>query len=364
MLRATDILNTWLAWAAKYERRLGAALFTFGFLTDFLTFGLLPVEVVNYIFLGYLVVAFSCALGAQVFSNEPSTAPYARRALSVVFPLGVQYAFGGLLSGFLVFYTAHSFILASWPFLLFVALIYIGNEYFRMYKHYFVFQMTLLFFCVYAYAVFALPLLVGALGPFIFLGSTFLAVVLFVAFVALLYHINRTRVKEGLRMLSLFCSCIVLVIVGAYFSGALPPVPLVLVSGGAYHEISRSHESYRALSEAPSPWYVIGPPVLHIKAGTDVYAFSAVAAPIRFGSVIVHRWERHDSAEGWVTESKIAFPIRGGREGGYRGYSIKSNPTEGAWRVSVETPTGQAIGRIRFDVVQVEKASTLEEQIL
>ena len=53
----------------------------------------------------------------------------------------------------------------------------------------------------------------------------------------------------------------------------------------------------------------------------------------------------------WISASRISFPIRGGREEGYRGFSQKSNVFPGSWRVYVETKDGQIIGRIRFDVV-------------
>ena len=42
--------------------------------------------------------------------------------------------------------------------------------------------------------------------------------------------------------------------------------------------------------------------------------------------------------------------IAGGREGGYRGYTIKQRVMPGDWRVDVETPEGRIIGRVSFRV--------------
>jgi len=48
--------------------------------------------------------------------------------------------------------------------------------------------------------------------------------------------------------------------------------------------------------------------------------------------------------------SSVTFPINGGRDGGYRGYTIKHNPEPGDWRVDINTSEGHLIGRITFKV--------------
>lgn len=352
-----------LTWAQKNERRLGAALFAVGFLTDFLTFGLLPVGVVAWFFLAYLGLAIACALGAHAFAVAPENAKWWRRTLHIVFPLGVQYAFGGLLSGFVVFYTAHSVVAASWPFLLFLALVYVGNEYFRMYKHYLVFQTTLLFLTLYAYAIFALPLVIGRMGPVTFLGSTALAAGVFAAFLLLLRLINEKRFRESARQIAGSSIGIVAVIMLSYFGGAIPPIPLALADSGVYHSLEKVPGGYTAAGEASRDWWDLRTPVVHTPPGELLYAYSAVAAPISFSSTVVHRWERLTDGK-WVTESRISFPIAGGREGGYRGYSVKESLAEGKWRVSVETPEGGVIGRMRFDVESVDALPALIEKTL
>lgn len=352
-----------LSWAQRNERKLGAALFAFGFLTDFLTFGLLPVGIVVWIFAAYLALAAVCALGAHAFAIVPENAQWWRRTLHIVFPLGVQYAFGGLLSGFVVFYTAHSVVAASWPFLLFLALVYIGNEYFRMYKHYLVFQTTLLFLTLYAFSVFALPLVIGRMGPLTFLGSTALAAGVFALFLYLLRLMNEKRFRESARQIAGSSAGIVAVIVLSYFGGLIPPVPLALADSGIYHSLVKVPGGYSVSGEAGQAWWDIRTPVVRTPPGELLFAYSAVAAPISFSSTVVHRWEREIGGK-WVTESRISFPIAGGREGGYRGYSAKEGLTPGKWRVSVETPEGGVIGRMRFDVESVDALPALIEKTL
>ncbi len=355
--------STLLSWAAKNERKLGAALFAIGFLTDFFTFGLLPVQVVSWFFAAYLTLAAVCALGAHAFAVVPENATWWRRTLHIVFPLGVQYAFGGLLSGFVVFYTAHSVVAASWPFLLFLALVYIGNEYFRMYKHFLVFQTTLFFFTLYAFSLFALPLVLGSLGPWIFLGSTVGALLLFGIFLFLLRSVNKKRFNESIRQITGSTILIVVLANAAYFTGAIPPIPLAMKDGGIYHSLVKVPGGYAVTGEPAPPWWDLRAPVVHEAPGELLYAYSAVAAPISFSSTVVHRWERNVNGK-WVTESRISFPISGGREAGFRGYSVKGDIAEGTWRVSVETPGGAVIGRIRFDVVRAAEPPALIEETL
>ncbi|MGB4076402.1 MAG: DUF2914 domain-containing protein [Minisyncoccia bacterium] len=356
------VFSNTLAWAAHNERKLGAGLFAFGFFTDFFTFGLLPVGIVVWIFSLYLVLAFAAAVGAYTFAREDAGSLW-KRALRISFPLLLQYAFGGLLSGLVVFYTAHSVVAASWPFLLMLALVYAGNEYFRMHKHLLVFQTTLLFFTLYACSVFVLPILVGTIGPLVFLGSTVLALVLFALFIYALHRIDPERIRRERTLVLHTVGAIVLLVCGSYFSGVIPPIPLAMRDGGMYHSLTKMQGKYVVSTEAPREWWDIRTKVLHVAPESVLYAYSAVAAPLSFSSTVMHRWEKRVNGE-WITMSRISFPISGGREGGYRGYSAKGNLEEGQWRVSVETPQGQAIGRIRFDVERVEQAPTLLDATL
>ncbi|MCF1193471.1 DUF2914 domain-containing protein, partial [Mangrovimonas sp. AS39] len=66
----------------------------------------------------------------------------------------------------------------------------------------------------------------------------------------------------------------------------------------------------------------------------------------------------------WVSGSKISFPIKGGRNEGYRGFSKKENVFSGKWRVDIETERGQVVGRVRFDIFIVDTAGVLETKII
>lgn len=358
------MLKKVLAWAQKNERHLGAVVFLGGFVTDLLTFTLLDISLVNIVFASYLAVAAACIFGTHLlFRKEGEKGSMVRRTLLVVLPLVAQYVIGNLLSGFLIFYTKSSVLAVSWPFLLLLALVFFGNEWFRTYRDRLAFLTVLLFFSTYAYVIFALPLLLNTLGPWVFMGSTAIALILCALFLLALWYTGRTRVMESMVPIVGSSLAVVLVMVTSYFTGLIPPIPLTLKEGGVYHALSREGSRYVVMAEQAAPWWQITPPVAHLSDGATLYAFTSVFAPVRFSTAVVHRWERYDEIKhAWKTESMVAFPLAGGREGGYRGYSEKTNLTPGTWRISVETPSGQVIGHIPFVVARATTPVELHEE--
>ena len=65
-----------------------------------------------------------------------------------------------------------------------------------------------------------------------------------------------------------------------------------------------------------------------------------------------HHWQwKNPRTENWETSDKIEFEITGGRDGGYRGYTYKTNMLEGEWKVDVTTDNDLILGRINFSLV-------------
>lgn len=354
-----------LNWLQRNERHLGGVVFVGGFVTDLLTFTLLDVAYVNYFFIAYLAIAAVCTFGSHIlFARRHEEQQKWMRWLTVLFTLAGQYAIGGILSGCLIFYTKSAVLSVSWPFLILLALVFIGNEYFRKYREHLIFQTVLFFFALYAYAIFALPIYVGAIGPLVFVGSTVVTIAIFAGFLYLLNRTGAARLSESIKPITLSCAAIVVALVVSYATGVVPPLPLALKEGGIYHGLTRSSGNYVLRSEGERPWWDILPATVHVPAGGTIYAYGAVFAPIRFSTSVVHHWERYDTVQKkWVEEGHIAFPISGGRAEGFRGYSIKENPQPGTWRVSVETLQGQTIGRISFTVERVSTLPVLHEEV-
>jgi MFS family permease len=347
-------LNSILEWLKRNERRLSSIVFVFGFIGDLFTFAVLDLSLANLAFVAYLSLAAVATFLAHTISSRFDTRDALwRRVVSALAPLAAQYAIGSLLSGMLIFYTKSATLSVSWPFLILLAAIFLGNEVFRGYRAHLAFQTVLFFFTLYAYAIFALPLTLGHLGPTIFLESTGLAVAIFAAFLGLLAWAGWKRLKSTLWLILGGSAVVLVVLVGSYFTSLIPPIPLTMRDSGIYHDVQHVNGDYALTAETERPWWEFYQPVtIHHVAGTPLYAFSAVFAPGAFSASIIHEWDHYDTVQKkWVRESTIAFPLSGGRAGGYRGYSEITNATAGQWRVSIQTISGQTIGRINFTVV-------------
>jgi hypothetical protein len=286
--------------------------------------------------------------------------------ISPLIPVVVQFAFGGLFSGYLSLYGRSAGFAASWIFVLIVAGFLIGNERFtRLYVR-FSFQMSLYFAVAFLFFIFFLPVLFHAIGPamFVFSGIASLALI------ALIMRIQRLIVPELVKKertrVARRIAVIFLIINGLYFWNLIPPLPLALKEAGVYHNVVKIGTDYH-LTVEPQPWYVkllSYSTVFHTKAGATAYAYSAVFAPSGLSTTIVHEWQRYDDTEKqWVTVSTQRFPINGGRDGGYRGWSEKSDPAPGKWRVNVKTQYGQLVGVMRFTVDDGPYAKPLEEAV-
>lgn len=338
----------------RNESRLSTLLFVTGFATDLVTFIVLDLPTVSLLFLAYLLIAACLIFLSHIFQQHIDQQSGWQRVVAVLAPLGAAFTIGGLLSGFLIFYSKSAAFSVSWPFLILLGGIFIGNEFARTYRVHLAFQTILFFFALYAYLIFALPLYLDRLGTRVFFESTALAVATFSAFLALLAVTGGERLMKTLPHIVTGTAVILFAIPYLYLSGMIPPLPLALKDHGIFHQIVRTPDGYEVTYEGSARWSRYLERTIHHVPGTPLYAFGSVFAPQDFSTGVVHRWERYDETRGeWVTESVLAFGLSGGRKGGYRGYSIKDDPEPGLWRVSIETVDGQIIGLMRFKVVNV-----------
>ena len=355
-------LEQLLAWARRNERWLSACFFVFGFLDHLITFGAFPLSTEIIIFEIYLTFIALCTLFAHISSDRPGRI---MRALAVLAPLAAQMAIGGVLAGFVVFYTRESALSVSWPFIVFLAIIFIGTEFFRSYREHLVFQTALFYFSLYALYIFALPTYIGALNERVFFLSTLIALLLFGLYLLILGAFGWQRLRQMITPILLSVAGITAAVMLAYLTDIIPPLPLALRDGGIYHSVVHEGNGYLVQGEQPKPWWHVGAQQVDHVPGTPLYAFSAVFAPGSFGTSVVHEWQFYDpTAKAWKTRSIIAFGVTGGREAGYRGYSLISDPEPGKWRVRVETLTGQTIGEFRFTVVNIPVEPALVTQRL
>jgi hypothetical protein len=343
----------------RYERRASALAIVCGLLIDTFTLHRIDLYLTNILLVFYLVLAaFSIAL---LNLHEAGRARWVSEGLHFSLLVAIQFALGGLFGRFLVYYARSGELFASWPFLLILAVLLVGNEFARKYYTLFVLQISLLFLAVFSFLIFFVPILLGKMGAMVFLLSGLLSLAVIVLFVAALRFFIPLRVNANLTALIVCVGSVFFFVNFLYYTNIIPPIPLSLSSAGVYHSLVRTPMGYQGSTEKKS-WRDLFSfyDQVHLRPGSSLYAYSAVFAPTDFGTSVVHVWQHYDEKkDAWVDVGRVAFGIVGGRDGGYRGHSIKSNITPGWWRVNIQTLDGQIIGRIRFRVQKIEVAPKL-----
>lgn len=354
-----------LAAFKRYERQLSAAAMLGGFAFDNYYFGRVDHPATQVVLFAYLVVAVLAVLALHFIESWPVSDQVFKKGRPTLSALS-QFALGGLWSAFLIFYGRSAVIAASWPFLALLAGMLLGNEIFRKYHARLAFTCTLLFFAIFSYTIFALPMVTGQMGRRTFLTSGALSVGAFVLVLFGLRVIGRERIQEAWRGIVLGSVGVFAALNVFYYTNILPPLPLTLANAGVFHALTKDGDTYRVSGEEGSWLQNAGTtaPVMHVAPGGKLYLYSAVFAPIMVKTDVLHIWQRYDETVGWRTESTVRFGISGGREGGYRGYSLKSAPRDGKWRVNIETPDGLLIGRVPFVVAAANGPIKTVEQVL
>jgi len=339
----------------RYETHFSALALTSGLAVDSLTLRRIDLWAENAVILGFLVTAGLAILLMHLYNTGWlkkvsffGYEPFAHADWWL--PLVMQFAFGGLFSVFLVFYGRSGAIAANWPFFLILIGLLVGNEIARRHYQKIYFNTIVWYTAVFAYTIFAVPLVVGHIGPVIFVISGMVSLAVIAAFVRLLKQISPEQIKASniwiVSVGSIFVRMNML-----YFLNVLPPIPLSLEHTQIAHHVQRMPDSTYQVIHEKEPWYqpVVGSPTIHLSPEKPVFFFSSVFAPTDLTTNVVHRWQ-YKKLEKWVTASEISFPVIGGRVGGYRGYSQKQNVFPGRWRVITATDDGRVLGQTTFTI--------------
>src|SRR3989344_1194053 len=337
-------------WFRKYERHISSASLILGFIIDNLTLKRIDLPFENLVLLTYITLA----LLSIIFFNLHQEGQFGSKFLSqfgVFLPVVMQFAFGGLFSGFIVFYSRSASIFTSWPFLLILLGVLFSGELLRGFYRRIEYQSAIFFTALFSFLIFYLPILTNRMNEFVFILSGTTALALFYAYFRFMSLLSASTRNQRGRILAL--TTVIFVTINLfYFANILPPIPLSLKDGGVYHSIYRGAEGYKLQEEKRSLWERFRIyERLRLARGESAYVFSQVFAPTDINTKIIHEWQYKDNSKGgWITASTISFSIVGGADGGYRGYSLKSNVFAGKWRVNVRTSRGQVIGRIKFRI--------------
>lgn len=273
------------------------------------------------------------------------------------------FSFGGLFSGFAIFYTRSGSISSSWPFIVIMLLLMLGTELYKKFYRRLVFQITLYFIAVFSYMIMFVPLVINKMGPWVFALSGVVSIVFFFLYFRLLKWIHGTRFFQYSPRIVVSIGLFFVLFNVAYFTNIIPPVPLSLKFTAVYHNVEKLYPGYEATYEK-TPWYNIirkRSRTFHRVGEQPVWVFASVFAPAKFETDVVHVWQYFDPEQlSWVEKGRVSLTIQGGGKKGWAGFSYRqSDVPDGRWRVGVETPRGQVIGFVYFKVVSVDEAPEL-----
>ncbi|PIR44695.1 MAG: hypothetical protein COV10_03310 [Candidatus Vogelbacteria bacterium CG10_big_fil_rev_8_21_14_0_10_51_16] len=334
----------------KHERPLSILGLVSGFVFDIIFFQRIDLLFENVGIIAHLVIGlFAIAL------MHVHVGWYRRHhlleKLRALLPFVLQFAFGGLFGKFVIFYTKSGTISSSWPFLVLLVVLFIGNEFFRSRYERLTFRLAIFFTALFSYCIVLIPILTKTVSAGTFLLSGILSLALMDLVLRGLDWFSRDIDAKERRELGYTLLCIYAVFNVMYFANIIPPIPLAMEAAGVYHNITRlPNGAYRVTAEEPE-WldYLRQFDRVPRLANEPIFVYTAIFSPTRFNLTVFHHWRHYDESVGqWKTIQRVELPIAGGRDGGFRTYSLRTSPEEGYWRVDVETVRRQLIGRINF----------------
>ncbi len=345
----------------RFERPISSLSLILGFIFDVFTLKRVDAFWENAWIFGYLVIIGIFITLIHIKENEIGGERNPDKAHFWYVNI-LQFSFGGVFSAFLILYFRSADIMVAWPFIALLATIFIANEFFK--KHYIrlSFQISFFFLSIYWFTIFLVPILFHKINVWIFLLSGLISLMAISFFVTVLFYFTKEKFVKSKKLIILLISSIFILVNMLYFTNLIPPIPLSLKDGGIYHSVQKNQEGNYKVTYEDYGWreYFQLYPDFKQKTGAGVYVFSAIFSPKNLNITIIHEWQHYDEIQNkWMTESVIKLSVTGGRDGGFRTYSVRTNLASGKWRVNIKTQSGQNIGRLRFNIVPVDIVPTL-----
>jgi len=338
---------------ARVKRHWMTLSFVFGFILDNITLNRVDQLFDNFVLASYVVLAMVALMllyASAAHKIHGKLGELARKYSSLL----VQFSFGGLLSGMLIFYGRSGAWEQTWPFMIIILLAIYGNETIHDRASRLIYNLAILFIGLFSYTVLVIPVFTGWMGPWIFAGSGLLALFIMYQFIQLLLRIVPNFMALQMRAIVFTIGAIFVSFNFLYFANIIPPIPLSLKSVGIYHSVVRFEDGTYQLKYEDGRWFEPfknSDDTFHAVPGDTLFCFAQVFAPTKLATDIVHVWESKNKESGeWEEHVRLSYNISGGRGAGFRGYTLIENYTDGKWRCSVETPRGQVLGREVFKI--------------
>lgn len=335
----------------RHEVKLSAGFFIAGIVFDILTTGRID-SWVGIVQQGVYLLILSLLLGGGLLERAGRFAPPAWLARAWGYrDFAVHFLFGSLLSLYTIFYFKSATLITSAVFLGMLFSIMVANELPVFKARGPIVKYALLALCMASYFAYVVPVVVGAVGPMTFT----IALVLSAACMLGQAHWLRRRGlprRELAREIGIPTLTITAMFWIFYLLRAIPPVPLSVQYMAVFHGLEKKEGEYYLVHE--NPWWRFwetGDQTFLARPGDKIYGYARIFSPSRFRDLVFMRWQQKDPRSGrWISADAIRMEIVGGRDQGFRGYSVKTNYQPGDWRLTVETEDGREVGRFNFRI--------------
>ena len=343
---------------AFYERHERTALILFfvgGFIWDSLTLQRIDHLYSNFILFTYLL----CLMASLYIFNLADDGHWKNTFLEKYeeyAPLAVQFFLGGLCSAYVVFFFRSVSLTKTMVFFILLIFLMISNELFKHRISNKNLQFGALFFVIFTFFTFIIPVFAGTMSTLIFIISGLAALAFTLFFITFIYRKSpSTRREVDIKSISSIIIGLYLVINVLYYFNMIPPVPLSLKSGVIAYNVDKSDHTYTVTYD-PDKTFKIWRSFNHDVAympGDTVFAYTSIFAPTNLKKSVAHRWKHFNSqTEEWQISDVIDYKIEGGRDNGYRGFTFKTNLQTGQWEIDVITKEGLIIGTIDFELIK------------
>lgn len=339
------------AFIRKHKKSAPVIFFILGFTWDSLTLGSVD-RLYDQIIICVYLLSLSVSLYLFNLADDDAWKETFLERFEDYFPLAIQFFIGGLCSAYVIFFFRSVSFTKTVSFFIILVVLLFANELLKKRISNKYLQFGTYFFVNFTFFTFFVPVVVNTMNTVVFIisGGISLSSTLFL--VTFIYNKSPSTRKELDRTKLINLILVIYASINIfYFFNLIPPVPLAMEEGIVAHNVEKQNGSYEVTYQE-SGFLSAFDKETYYKPGDSLFIFTSIFAPADLKKKVNHHWQwMNPRTEDWETSDKIEFEITGGRDGGYRGYTYKTNMLEGKWKVDVKTSNDLILGRINFTVI-------------
>ncbi|MEQ8578799.1 MAG: DUF2914 domain-containing protein [Balneola sp.] len=344
-------VNRFRAFIRKHKKSAPVIFFILGFTWDSLTLGSID-RLYDQIIICVYLLSLSLSLYLFNLADDDKWKDTFLERYEDYFPLAIQFFIGGLCSAYVIFFSRSVSFTKTVSFFVILVILLFANELLKKRISNKYLQFGTYFFVNFTFFTFFIPVIVNTMNTFIFLISGGISLSSTLVLVTFIYGKSPSTRKELNKTKLINLILIIYASINIfYFFNLIPPVPLAMEEGLVAHNIEKQNGTYK-ITYQESGFFTPFERETNYKPGDSLFIFTSIFAPADLKKKVNHHWQwKNPRTENWETSDKIEFEITGGRDGGYRGYTYKTNMLEGEWKVDVTTDNDLILGRINFSLV-------------